>query len=56
MSTEDTIQDTAAKKERDMREVGVTMGAWEYRMRWYGEEESVARARAAEIGTSKGKE
>ena len=26
-----------------MREVGVTMGAWEYRMRWYGEEESVAR-------------
>lgn len=38
-----------------MREVGVTMGAWEYRMRWYGEEESVARARAAEISTSKGK-
>ena len=49
------IQDTAAEKEQDMREVGVTMGAWEYRMRWYGEEESVARARAAEIGTSKGK-
>ena len=50
------IQDTAAEKEQDMREVGVTMGAWEYRMRWYGEEESIARARAAEIGTSKGKE
>lgn len=49
------IQDTAAEKEQDMREVGVTMGAWEYRMRWYGEEESIARARAAEIGTSKGK-
>lgn len=45
------IQDTAAEKEQDMKEVGVTMGAWEYRMRWYGEEESVARARAAEIGT-----
>lgn len=45
------IQDTAAEKEQDMREVGVTMSAWEYRMRWYGEEESVARARAAEIGT-----
>ncbi len=44
------IQDTAAEKEQDMREVGVTMGAWEYRMRWYGEEESVARARAAEVG------
>lgn len=45
------IQDTAAEKEQDMREVGVTMGAWEYRMRWYGEEEAVARARAAEVGT-----
>lgn len=45
------IQDTAAEKEQDMKEVGVTMGAREYRMRWYGEEESVARARAAEIGT-----
>lgn len=45
------IQDTAAEKEQDMREVGVTMGAWEYRMRWYGEEESIARARAAEVGT-----
>ena len=45
------IQDTAAEKEQDMREVGVTMGAWEYRMRWYGEEESVARERAAEVGT-----
>ncbi|MBP3885670.1 MAG: hypothetical protein J6D54_12160, partial [Olsenella sp.] len=48
------VQDTAAEKEQDMREVGVTMGAWEYRMRWYGEEESIARARAAEIGTGPG--
>ena len=48
---DDSIQDAAAEKERDMREAGVTMGAWEYRMRWYGEEESTARARAAEIGT-----
>ena len=45
------VQDTAAEKEQDMREVGVTMTAWEYRVKWYGEEESVARARAAEIGT-----
>ncbi|WP_206215063.1 hypothetical protein [Adlercreutzia sp. ZJ138] len=45
------IQDTAAEKEQDMREVGVTMSAWEYRVKWYGEEESVARARAAEVGT-----
>lgn len=46
-----TIQDVAAEKERDMREVGVTMNAWEYRAKWYGEEGSVARARASEIGS-----
>ena len=36
------IQDTAAEKEQDVREVGVTMGAWVYRMRWYGEGEPQA--------------
>lgn len=45
------IQDTAAEKAQDMAEVGVTMNAWEYRMRWMGEDEKTARARAAEIGT-----
>ena len=45
------VQDTAVEKDQDMREVGVTMAAWEYRVKWYGEEESVARARASEIGT-----
>lgn len=45
------IQDVAAEKEQDMREVGVTMATWEYRVKWYGEEETVARARAFEIGT-----
>ncbi len=45
------IQDTAAEKEQDMREVGVTMAVWEYRAKWYGEEESVARARASEVGS-----
>ena len=34
-----------------MREVGVTMAVWEYRAKWYGEEESVARARASEVGS-----
>lgn len=48
------IQDVAAEKEQDMREVGVTMAAWEYRSKWYGEEESVARARASEIGSGGG--
>jgi len=36
------IQDTATEKEQDMREVAGTMSAWEYRMRRYGEEESIA--------------
>lgn len=45
------IQDTDAEKARDMREVGVTMAAWEYRMRWYGEDEKTARAHAGELGS-----
>ena len=48
------IQDTAAEKAQDMQEVGVTMNAYEYRMRWMGEDEATARARAAEIGTNVG--
>ena len=44
------IQDTAAEKEQDMREVGVTMAAWEYRAKWYGEDEKTAKARAQELG------
>jgi hypothetical protein len=45
MSTEDTIQDVATKKAQDMAEVGVTMNAWEYRAKWYGEDERTAKAR-----------
>ncbi|MBP3883983.1 MAG: hypothetical protein J6D54_03470 [Olsenella sp.] len=45
------IQDTAAEKAQDMSEVGVTLNPFEYRMRWYSEDEQTARARAAEIGT-----
>lgn len=44
------IQDTAAEKTQDMVEVGVTMAAWEYRAKWYGEDEATARRLAAEIG------
>lgn len=33
-----------------MAEVGVTMHAWEYRQKWYGEEEKVAKARARGLG------
>lgn len=45
------VQDISAEKEQDMREVGVTMAAWEYRVKWYGVEESVARVRASEVGS-----
>lgn len=44
------IQDTAAEKAQDMAEVGVTLAPWEYRARWYGEDEATARRLAAEIG------
>lgn len=49
------VQDVAAEKEQDMREVGVTMAAWEYRVKWYGEDEKTAKARARGLGVvSKG--
>ena len=44
------IQDTAAEKAQDMAEVGITLAPWEYRARWYGEDEATARKLAAEIG------
>ncbi|MBQ3267764.1 MAG: hypothetical protein IJH08_07595 [Atopobiaceae bacterium] len=50
MYDDSIIQDVAAEKAQDMAEVGVTMAAWEYRAKWYGEDERTARARADEIG------
>ena len=44
------VTDTAAEKAQDMREVGVTMHPWEYRAKWYGEDEPTARARAQGLG------
>lgn len=45
----------AAEKAQDMAEVGVTMNAWEYRVKWYGEDEKTAKARARGLGVvSKG--
>lgn len=38
------ITDTAAEKAQDMAEVNVTMNPWEYREKWYGEDEATARA------------
>jgi len=40
------ILGTAAEKAQDMVEVGVAMHAWEYRMKWHGEDEKTAKARA----------
>ena len=44
------ITDTAAEKEQDMREVGVTMAVWEYRHKWYGEDEAKVKEMASSIG------
>ena len=38
---------------QDMAEVRVTMNAWEYRQKWYGEDEKTAKARAR--GLARGK-
>ena len=40
------ISDTASEKAQDMAEVGVTMQPWEYRVKWYGEDEETAKAKA----------
>ena len=48
-SLPEAIQDTEAEKERDMKEVAAgLMQAWEYRMRWYGEDERIARRNCAQ--------
>ena len=44
------ITDTAAEKRIAMAEVGVTMHPWEYRERFYGEDEATAKARAEGLG------
>lgn len=40
------ITDTAAEKSQDLAEVGVTMNDWEFRMKWYGEDEETAKLNA----------
>ena len=36
------IQDTAAGKAHDIAGVGVIVVTWEYRAKWYGEDEETA--------------
>lgn len=46
------IQDTEAEKARDVKEVAAgLMRPWEYRMRWYGEDEATARGMAADYAS-----
>ena len=43
-------QDTDAEKKQDMAEVAAgLMQRWEYRRKWYGEDEATARRRAGEL-------
>lgn len=49
------ISDTAAEKKQDMSEVGVTMQIWEYRSKWYGEDEATAKANAQGLGAGRKK-
>ena len=46
------VTDTAAEKQIAMAEVGVTMHPYEYRMRFYGEDEATARKRAEGVGAA----
>ena len=51
------IADTAAEKKQDMDEVAVgLMQPWEYRAKWYGEDEETARrgTAASEGGLNRG--
>jgi A118 family predicted phage portal protein len=38
------VTDTASEKAQDMAELNVTMNPWEYRMKWYGEDEETAKS------------
>ncbi|MDN0056573.1 hypothetical protein [Collinsella ihumii] len=43
------VQDTAAEKKQDMAEVAAgLMQAWEYRVKWYGEDEETARGQISD--------
>lgn len=38
------ITDTETEKKQDLSEVGITLNPWEYRVKWYGEDEETAKA------------
>ncbi len=43
------ITDVYTEKRQDLEELGRTLLPYEYRMKWYGEDEATAKARAAEL-------
>ena len=49
MFDDSIIADTFQEKKQDLSEVGVTMSVAEFRAKWYGESEDVARERAREV-------
>ena len=49
MFDDSIITDTFQEKKQDLQEVGVTMTVAEFREKWYGESEDVARERASEL-------
>lgn len=53
MFDDSIVTDTAAEKRLSMAEVGVTMHPYEYRMKFYGEDEQTARKRAEGLRASR---
>ena len=50
------ITDTAADKAQDMAEVAAgLMADWEYRVKWFGEDEATAKASVAEMKAASGR-
>lgn len=48
------VVDSKAEKQQDVQDVNLgVMSKWEYRMKWYGESEEVAKQRIAEMNANK---
>lgn len=45
------IEDSATEQDRDLARVGIVDNAWEYRMKWRGEDEETARANVPAAAT-----
>lgn len=53
MLDDSVIEDTASKRKQDLADVASgIMSPWEFRAKWYGEDESTARTRVAEAAST----